>query len=177
MGLLRNYLSGVNDKLFNVVLDWRHDYKNNRFVYIVKRGGIIKDNSLSLPSYEIVVGETTKKYDKFTDAVNYYEKQIHKYSVENKNFRINYLILLKEAKLHYPKVAIMTEDNRKKLFNEIFNEVIDERINISLSLTDNLLDKNRYEEGIELLHKIASDLKKENKQKEYENILELLDFL
>lgn len=119
-GVLKNYLSKSNDKMFNVVLDWRNE--NNMIALIVKKGGIITRDSVGLPEFQVVFvnnGKTSvENYLVLNKAMIMFKTIIREHNLDNKGSKSELKSTLDEL---YPKSICID----KYQINSILNEVVD----------------------------------------------------
>lgn len=154
---LTNYLEKSNDKMFNVVLDWRNE--NDMIALLVKRGGIITNDSVGLPEFQLVFVNrdktSTANYLTLNKAIIMFKAIIEEHDLTNKGNKSSLKSTLE--KLYTKAICI-----DKYQLNTILNEVVE--IDPSLStpienvkkLIGDIMNVSNYQLGKSRVEKLMT---------------------
>ncbi len=186
MPKLLDFINQVNDKMFNAILDWRKNTETGDFYFVTKRGGIIKEDSISISDYEVVTYDKAKD-SCYKESFNTFEKASEKFydlifanSLYSTNYKKDYRELESILPLLYVKSIIVTDTNKKALFDYVKGVLSDEDkivLDGSYSLLETIAFTTKYEEGLKILRKLVEKYRKVNQKEIAEKVLLLLDYL
>lgn len=175
-GTLQKYISTSNDKMFNIVLDWRQDDKNQ--IILVKRGGMMTGLSISVPDYEIIHNGEKFKQDNETIALREFRKLTKKYKINDERFRVDPRGIKETLTKLYPKFMVVTNGTRNTLLSETISDVpeLEDPLKQIFILMKDCGRPESYLFGKEKLNRLYQQAKKEENEDKINRLMTILNF-